>query len=171
MISYILAVICGVLVLIADQISKYYIISNFNIGDSCGFLNGFIDIIYINNKGGAWGIFEGKTWTLLSITAFLMIVCLVVLIKYGKKSKLFFWSVNLILFGGLGNMIDRIFRDGNVVDFLHFEFFPQFPIFNIADCVVVCGGGLLIIYFLYDIILERKSKKSAIAEHSDAENE
>ena len=87
------------------------------------------NIIYINNKGGAWGILQGYTWALLSITAVLMIVCFALLLKLGKDNKVLFWSISLILFGGLGNMIDRIFRDGNVVDFLHFEFFPSFPVF------------------------------------------
>jgi signal peptidase II len=57
-------------------------------------------------------------------------------------------------------VIDRIFRGGNVVDFLHFEFFPQFPIFNIADCAVVLGAGILILYFLIDTVKERQNGKN-----------
>lgn len=162
LISYVLPAICGMLILLADQLSKYYIVSNFNIGDSCGFLKGFIDIVYIHNRGGAWGILEGNTWFLLSITAVLLIVSLVLLIKFGKKSRIFFWAVVLIFFGGIGNMIDRIFREGNVVDFLHFEFFPQFPVFNIADCAIVCGGILLILYFTVDTLKDIKSNKNNI---------
>ena len=52
-------------------------------------------------------------------------------------------------------MIDRIFNDGKVVDFLHFEFFPKFPVFNIADCGVVVGACLLILYFVLDFIKEK----------------
>ena len=122
MISYILAIICGLLFLCADQLTKFYIMTNFELGEGCNFINGIIDIIYIHNRGGAWGILQGKTWVLLLITAVLMISCIILLLKYGKKNKFLFWSIILILAGGLGNMIDRIFRDGNVVDFLHFEF-------------------------------------------------
>ena len=89
----------------------------------------------------------------------MLTVCVFVLIKY-RKSKLLFWAVTLVLSGGIGNMIDRIFRGGNVVDFLHFEFFPQFPIFNIADCAVVLGAGLLILYFLIDTVKERQNGKN-----------
>lgn len=159
LISYILALICGVAVLVADQITKFYIISNFEIGGSADFLRGFIDIIYINNKGGAWGILQGYTWALLSITAIVMVICFTLLLKLGRRNKILFWAITLVLFGGIGNMIDRIFRDGNVVDFLHFEFWPTFPIFNVADCAVVIGGGLLIAYFLYDCIKESNEKK------------
>ncbi len=160
MISYILAIICGLLFLCADQLTKFYIISNFELGEGCNFINGIIDIIYIHNRGGAWGILQGKTWILLLITAVLMISCIILLFKYGKKNKFLFWSIILILSGGLGNMIDRIFRDGNVVDFLHFEFFPTFPIFNVADCAVVIGAGLLIAHFIFDSINDWKIKKS-----------
>ncbi len=162
MISYILAIACGILILGADQLTKYYIVSNFRIGDTAEFINGFIDIIYINNKGGAWGILQGYTWTLLAITAVLMIICFTLLIKLGKRNKIVFWAISLILFGGIGNMIDRIFRGGNVIDFLHFEFWPNFPIFNVADCAVVVGGGLLIFYFIFDSIKESRAKKASL---------
>jgi signal peptidase II len=171
LISYILAILCGVLVLVADQFTKYYIITNFQLGESAKFLNGFIDIIYINNKGGAWGILQGYTWALLSITAVLMIVCFALLLKLGKDNKVLFWSISLILFGGLGNMIDRIFRDGNVIDFLHFEFYPEFPIFNVADCAVVLGAFLLMAYFIYDSVKESKEKKKKYIENLKNENE
>ena len=49
-------------------------------------------------------------------------------------------------------MIDRVFRDGKVVDFLHFEFYPTFPVFNVADIGVVVGAGLLILYFVLDTL-------------------
>ncbi len=159
MISYILAIVCGAGFLVADQVTKYYIISNFELGESTEFLKGFVDIIYINNKGGAWGILQGQTWTLLAITAILMIVCFTLLLKLGKNNKIMFWAITLILFGGIGNMIDRIFRDGNVIDFLHFEFFPTFPIFNVADCAVVIGAFLMVGYFIYDSIRDSKAKK------------
>ena len=62
------------------------------------------------------------------------------------------------------NMIDRVFRDGNVIDFLHFEFFPSFPVFNVADCAIVVGAGLLILYFLIDSVRESKRKSAEKAD-------
>ena len=53
----------------------------------------------------------------------------------------------------------RVFYGGNVVDFLHFEFWPTFPIFNVADCAIVVGAGLLILVFILDAIKDMKSKK------------
>lgn len=159
MISYILAIICGVLLISADAVSKIYIMSNFALGESAPFINGLLDIVYIHNKGAAWGMLSGKTAILIILTLTIMIFCVIFLIKYAKKSKILFWAITLVLSGGIGNMYDRIFRDGNVVDFLHFEFWPDFPIFNIADCGVVVGAGLLILYFIIDTVKEYKQKK------------
>ncbi len=160
MISYILALATGVLTLIADQITKNFIISNYELYEGSGFVKGLINIFYIHNRGGAWGIFQGKTLWLLIITAIIMTACVFVLIKYAKSSKLVFWALSLIIFGGLGNMIDRIFRSGNVVDFLQFAFWTDFPVFNVADCAVVVGTGLLILYFVIDIFKDFKAKKA-----------
>lgn len=160
MISYILALIVGALILAADQYTKYYIMTTFELGQGTDFIKGIIDIVYIHNKGGAWGILEGHTWGLLAMTVIIMLVCIALLFKWGAKNKLIFWAMSLVLFGGVGNLIDRIFRDGNVVDFLHFEFWPTFPVFNVADCAIVIGVALLMLYFAVDTAKELKSKMS-----------
>ncbi len=159
MISYILAVLCGALLILADQLTKYYISANFLLGESRDFINGFINLTYIHNRGGAWGLLYGHTLILVPITVVIMAFCIFLYVKYGKKNRLMLWAISLVLSGGIGNMIDRIFRGGNVVDFLHFEFFPSFPVFNVADCAVVVGAGLLILYFILDTIKEEKQKK------------
>ncbi len=155
--SFIIAAVVAVLFLAADQITKYIVITNMELGQTVGFIDGFLDFTYIHNDGGAWGMFGGYRAMLLGVTAIMMIVILVLLIKNGKKSKLFFWAGTLIISGGLGNMIDRIFRDGKVIDFLHATFI-DFPIFNVADCAVVIGAGLLILYFVIDMIKESREK-------------
>lgn len=162
MIIYILSLICGVLVLGIDQLTKYYISSNFDLGFISDFIPGVIDITYIHNRGAAWGMLSGRTWILLCITAVVMVGCIIFLVKNKIKNPLLIWAMTLVLSGGIGNMIDRVFRDGNVVDFLHFTFWPDFPIFNVADCAIVVGAGLLILYFLLDSIKEYKLKKNEV---------
>lgn len=159
MISYILGLVCAFLVIGADQYTKYLISTNMVLGEGKDFINGIIDIIYIHNTGGAWGMLSGYTWILLSLTVIAMLVCITLLLKSGMKSKLLFWAICLVISGGIGNLIDRIFRGGNVVDFLHFEFWPTFPIFNVADIAVVIGAGLLILYFIIDTVKESKKAK------------
>ncbi len=152
MLSYILAIIISVLTLLADQYTKYFISSNFRLGEGTNFLKGFIDIVYIHNTGGAWGLLSGSTYILLGLTCVIIAFLIVYFVKYGRKSKLLFWAISLVISGGLGNMIDRVFRGGKVVDFLHFEFYPTFPVFNVADIGVVVGAGLLILYFVLDTL-------------------
>ena len=171
MISYILAVLCGALLILVDQLTKYYISANFLLGESREFINGFINLTYIHNRGGAWGLLYGHTLILVPITVVIMVLCIFLYVKYGKKNRLLLWAISLVLSGGIRNMIDRIFRGGNVVDFLHFEFFPSFPVFNVADCAVVVGAGLLILYFILDTIKEEKQKKALkLSEQSNGED-
>lgn len=162
MISYILAAIVGVAVLVVDQYTKMLVAANFELGQSTEFIKGVIDFTYIHNTGGAWGMLSGYTWLLVSVTLIIMLVCIALLMRYGVKNKLIFWALVLVLAGGVGNMIDRIFRDGEVIDFLHFAFFKSFPVFNIADIAIVIGAGLLMLYFVKGMLDDAKAKKLAV---------
>ena len=143
------------------------IISNFSLGQSADFIKGLIDIVYIHNEGAAWGMLSGKTWILVAFTTVAMTFCGYLLWKYGRDNKLMLTGLSLVVSGGIGNLIDRIFRNGKVIDFLHFEFWPEFPVFNVADCAIVVGVGFLMLYFVIDTINEYKSKKSGLKENAD----
>lgn len=159
MITYILGTLCALAVLVIDRITKIYISTNFSLGDTTEFLKGFIDISYIHNRGAAWGMLSGQTALLVLIPIVVIVIGVIAIIKYGKNSKLLFWAASLVLSGGIGNLIDRTFNDGNVIDFLHFEFWPQFPVFNVADCAIVVGSGLLLLYFVIDTVKDFKKHK------------
>ncbi len=160
MISYIAAIISAVLLLIADQTAKYIVSSKLVLYSSQPFIDGLLNINYIYNTGGAWGILSGQRALLIIITVIVMVLCIVWLILKGRQNKWLFWAACLILSGGLGNMLDRIFRGGKVVDFLQFDFWQSFPVFNIADCGIVVGCGILIVYLIIDIIREGKEKRA-----------
>ena len=76
MLSYILALFSFVLIIGIDQITKFYIASNFSLGQSVEFLSPVIRITYIHNTGGAWGMLSGKTWILVVVTSIIMIGCM-----------------------------------------------------------------------------------------------
>lgn len=170
MVSYILAIVCGLAVLGIDQYTKAYIVSHYTLAESNDFIKGFLDITYIHNQGGAWGMLSGYTWILLSVTVLIMLICIAMLLKVGLKNKLMFWAVVLVMSGGIGNLIDRIFRNGNVVDFLHFTFMPNFPVFNVADCGVVVGAGLLILYFVIEMINDSRAKKRLMQQPANTQD-
>lgn len=158
--AYIIAIVCSVLIVIADQVSKYLIVANFQLGESKTVVDGLLNITYINNRGAAFGILQNQTWIFLGITVLVMVICIGMLVKKTYESKLMFWAILLVLAGGTGNMIDRIFRAGKVVDFFEFGFI-KFPIFNVADCAIVIGASLIVLYFVIDLFMDVKSKKTS----------
>lgn len=169
MISFVLSLVCGLLILGIDILTKHLIVTSFTLGDSAELLNGFVNLVYIHNTGGAWGMFSESTRLLTLVSLAVMGICFYILFRYGRKSRLLHWAMSLVIFGGIGNLIDRIFRNGNVVDFLHFEFWDSFPVFNVADCAIVVGAGLLILYFITDTVKEKRNSKNP-RENEDEDN-
>ena len=157
--SAILAIICGVLLVGADQLTKYLVTQHMEIGQVIRVIPGLINFNRIPpNAGAAFGILEGKTWFLITLTLIIMVICVCMLIRKTFDSKLMFWALCLVLSGGVGNMIDRVARGGNVVDFLEFGF-VDFPVFNVADCAVTVGAVMIVIYFIADFIADAKKKR------------
>ena len=156
---YAIATVLTVVIVALDQLTKNFIIENTELYCKFSEIPGFINIIYVQNTGGAWGFMGNNTWLLVAITVLIMIICFAMLVKYGLHSKMFFFSIVLVLSGGIGNLIDRIFR-GFVIDFIQFAFWTEFPVFNIADIAVCVGVGLLLLYFALDILKDIKAKKA-----------
>ena len=134
------------IIIILDQISKYYISLNYDY-----FLNRnilFFSINYIRNYGAAFNIFEGNRIFLSSISIFSSLI-LIYFIFFSKKLNTFDrYGLSLILSGSLGNGIDRIIK-GYVIDFINLKLF-NFPIFNIADIAINIGCIILIFnYFKF----------------------
>lgn len=142
----------------ADQLTKRVVVNNMSLGESIPAIDGLLDWTYILNDGASFGMLGGKTALLLITTGIVMLVVAVALYS-GKFDK--HWtgrlSALLILSGGIGNCIDRVFNDGKVVDFIDICQIFEFPKFNFADCCVTVGGVLFCIFvlFFYD------DKKSA----------
>ena len=166
--SAILAIVCSILVVVIDQVSKYLVITQMELNQVIE--NVIPGIIHFNrippNSGAAFGLFAGQTWFLITITCLIMVVCVGMLIRKTFDSKWMMWALCLVLSGGLGNLIDRVFRGGNVVDFLEFAFF-DFPVFNIADCAVCIGASLIVVYFVIDFIKDAKAKKQLSGETTE----
>ena len=131
-----------------DQISKYLIEANLNLYESVKIFI-LLDFTFIKNFGGAFNLFNDATLDIGIIFIFLVsLICLYLLLaiftnlvfKKIKFRERIYWSV--ILAGGLGNLLDRIYR-GYVVDFIDITFNPY--VFNLADCFVTLGIIFLII--------------------------
>ena len=129
--------------LLFDQVSKYYVMNHFVLGESLPVIQNVFHFTYIINRGAAFGMLTNQRW-------FFLAVALVLIIVYGMYRK----QVNngplvlrigsaLLISGAIGNGIDRYILHG-VVDFFDFRIWP---IFNIAD-IGICIGVVCIIYYL-----------------------
>lgn len=119
------------------------------------------------NMGAAWGILAGKQVFLIVLT----LVFLVIFIGYYVKEKQKTWLLNItfgfLIAGCLGNLYDRIVF-GYVRDFIQFDFWKTFPIFNFAD-VALCVG--VVLFVIYLIIFSAKSKKKDITKIDQSKDE
>ncbi|MCM1226079.1 MAG: signal peptidase II [Clostridium sp.] len=144
----------------ADQLIKLWVVNNLNAGEYMKFIGirnlDVIDLTYVENDGAIFGKFSGMRWMLIAVTVLLIAFCVFYMIKH-KSEKMLVVCLTLIVGGGLGNLIDRLFRNGIVVDYLDLQLF-DFAVFNFADCCVTVGAALLLIYILF---FDKSDKKTA----------
>ncbi|ALQ69472.1 lipoprotein signal peptidase LspA [Bacillus thuringiensis] len=146
MIYYVIALF----VIVIDQISKWLIVKNMELGTSIPIIDNVLYITSHRNRGAAWGILENKMWFFYIITVIFVVFIVFYMKKYAKTDKLLGISLGLILGGAIGNFIDRVFRQ-EVVDFIHVYIFSyNYPVFNIADSALCIGVVLIIIQTLLE---------------------
>ncbi|MGL4987514.1 MAG: signal peptidase II [Treponemataceae bacterium] len=146
-------------IIFLDQITKFIVIktiSPYSIGSS--FFGDFFRIIHVYNPGIAFSIGTNLPDTARSILFSILpiLVIIFIIISYFKTDEFTYvqsWFVAGIIGGGIGNLIDRVFRKEGVVDFFDVKFyglfgFDRWPTFNIADMSVVICGFLLLISFI-----------------------
>ena len=140
----IFSVLALILLVSIDQAVKEYIVLHLK-NQEFPLLGRLVYFTYAQNYGAAFSIFEGIRWLLIGLPIIMVIPCMFILFSQRIKSTLASISLLLISAGGIGNLIDRIFRV-YVVDFINPKF-VSFAIFNIADSFVVVGAILLCIHF------------------------
>ena len=161
----------AILVIILDQLTKMLVVRNiplYTIGTQ--FFGDFLRIIHVANTGVAFSV--GATWSdvarrlLFSLTPLIVIgIVISIYFRNNTWSKLQRWAIMGIIGGGLGNLIDRIFRSEGVVDFIDIKFYGLFglerwPTFNVADSAVVVCGLILVISFIITYIKESKTQNT-----------
>ena len=146
----------------ADQAVKLWTVANLGLYESAPLLPGLVELLYVQNTGGGFSILTGHTWLLAGATSIVMAAIAVLLQKKIFPHPLAMWSLTAILGGGLGNLIDRV-RLGYVVDMFNLQFM-NYPVFNVADILVVCGTIGFAVYYL--LLHDRVTKKEEKA-HDD----
>jgi signal peptidase II len=134
-------------IVLADQITKWMVLSHFAPGERLE-LTGFFNLVLVFNKGAAFSLFANAPgWQTPLLVAFALAAALIVsvLLLRSRERRTFCAGLALILGGALGNVIDRL-RFGQVVDFLDLHAAGwHWPAFNVADSAITIGAALLIL--------------------------
>jgi len=150
------AMLVSLFLIAADQVLKWCAMTYLKPVGFIPIINNVLHLYYLENEGAAFGLFEGNVYILVVVTAVLLAILLIAIIGRFIRHPMVVWALSLIVAGGVGNLIDRIFR-GFVVDYVYFV--PiDFPVFNLADICVVTGTALIIIYILFVEPRERRKK-------------
>ncbi len=147
----------ALLIVIFDQLTKYFILHYFpNYGD-VWFDWGFVEIVHVQNTGASFGIFSQYTGIIIGVVFIEIIIIL--LVVYLLRNRLSFMDsmlmrvgIGLVMGGAIGNQIDRLAM-GHVTDFINFKWWPAF---NVADMSAVIGT----IIIAYCIIFKSGLKKT-----------
>ncbi len=176
-------------VFLLDQLIKLIVVYKVPLSEShtavIQILGDFLQIIHVRNEGALFSL--GAHWPkilriiLFKILPVLVIAWLAVVISTTpeQQARIFHlknipheeftlagrWAASLIVGGGFGNIVDRVFRPDGVVDFLDFKFYGLFgldrwPTFNIADASIVLGMALLLYFSLFHNRKQTKKRKT-----------
>jgi signal peptidase II len=147
-------------VLVADQVTKFWITSHFSLYDAQVLIPGFFNLVYVTNKGVAFSMFASvesplRHYFFVSINIIAFLGLSIAAFKMRRNHLLYTISFALIAAGALGNVIDRI-RYGAVIDFLDFYFGSyHWPAFNVADSSICVG---VVILFIINYVDAKKDK-------------
>jgi len=132
-------------VIFLDQLSKSWIKDN---PHSIELLPGFLDLVYVENRGSAFGLLANQTVLIIAITVASLIIILLLLRHLSSTTTLSIVAAGLIFGGAIGNLIDRL-RFGYVIDFIDIRLWgdSHWPAFNFADAAIVIG----IFTFIYSL--------------------
>ena len=162
----IISVILAIVLIAFDQFTKWLAVTKLKGNEAFVMIEGVFELDYLENRGVAFGMFQNQRWPILIFGALFMLAIIYVICRLpvGRKYDVLQVLLVCIVAGGIGNMIDRFFL-GYVVDFFSFVLI-NYPIFNVADCYVVCATIGLFVMFLFvmkeddmDFISFRSSEK------------
>lgn len=153
-----------------DVLTKSLAVAHLDDAPPVKLLGGALYLVLFRNPGAAFNLATGLTWLL----ALLAIVVVIAIIWFARKLRSMGWAIGigLVLGGAAGNLVDRIFREpgplrGHVIDFLS-VFAPDgsvWPVFNLADSGIVCGGILVVLLALlgydYDGTVPQRRRRSS----------
>lgn len=135
----------AVVALVLDLVTKLVVVAELEGRRPIELLGGLTTLRVTRNSGAAFSIGTGMTWVFTIIALGVVIA----IIRTARNLRSLPWAIclGLLLGGAVGNLVDRIFRSpgsfqGHVVDWIEW---PNWPVFNLADSAIVCGGVLAVL--------------------------
>lgn len=154
--SAVMCVVVAAVLFAADQLVKLWAIKSLAPVGSMEIISGLLSFTYVENRGAAFGIFQGqRTFIIVLVLAILGVIGWL-LFTNRIKAPIERVCTTMIIAGGLGNLVDRI-RLGFVVDYIDINQLFSYPMFNLADCFVVIGCCLLVVSVMFE---EKRNKKA-----------
>ena len=144
--------ILSLVVIVLDQLSKYWVVTHLVYGQPWVVLPIF-NLTLTSNPGAAFNFLSSadgwQRWLFTAIALVVAIYILYWLLYSGKKDYLLKTGLSLVLGGALGNLIDRL-HYGFVIDFIQVHYQPwYFPDFNVADSAITVGAVFIILTLLF----------------------
>jgi len=153
------------LVYAADVISKVIVVATLRENAPVRVIGSLLQLDYLRNPGAAFSLGAGGYTVVFTLIAAAVIVAILRMARTLASGR---WAValGLLLGGALGNLTDRIARGpgplrGWVVDFIQL---PHWPVFNLADSAICCGGALMVLLTILGVHpdgqVDRRSRRS-----------
>ena len=144
------------LIIIIDQIIKHLIVKFIKQGDIKGFIGQAVRITHVTNTGGAFSLIQNSI-IIVIIFNIILISTLVYFVgrNYNKLNNLVKASMCMIIGGGIGNLLDRLFR-GYVIDYIDINNIFKYPVFNLADIFIVVGIIATTVVLIISVVKEQE---------------
>ena len=152
-----------------DQVTKAWAVKSLWTGDDVPIVKGFLDLVYTENPGIAFGQLQGGgsfgRWFFVILAIAAAVAVLLYMVRTSRNDDRILGACALLLAGITGNLTDRA-RFGYVIDFIsaHAGSY-HWPVFNVADASI-CLGALLL---TFDLVLDGRRKKSVGSSQSAVE--
>lgn len=147
-----LIAVLSMIIILIDQLSKFFIRSNFHQFERLSIVGDYLHITFIKNRGAAFGILKGQRSFFILITVFFLIFIIYIYQSELKQTPAVKTAIVFLLGGSISNLIDRLLLH-YVTDFIAFNLFDfyQLPVINIADVFIFYGVLILIYKLLFSV--------------------
>ena len=146
---YLLCAVFIALLVIFDQFTKGLAVRHLKGTEGRVLIPGALELQYVENRGAAFGMLQGKQWFFWILTAVFLVFAVLALVRIRKVKRFYPLIICLLVLcaGAIGNLIDRV-AHRFVVDFIYFSLI-RFPVFNVADIYVSLSVIVLILLVLF----------------------